>query len=195
MKYKTIELRLFNECSEELQKKIIQNYYDINLDFSLTDYNDSYAIDLINQGFNNPQIYYDLSYSQGSGACFDSKDFNFDILLKDYKLAHKNWIIDILNNYCDVYIKTINHYYEHELTRSFEIDFNDSGNHPKINELIEDIRNHIEHLRYLACKKLYHDLMNEYEYLTSDEGIKETLIANEYYFNKQGRIETLEDVA
>ena len=33
------------------------------------------------------------------------------------------------------------------------------------------------------------------EYLTSDEGIKETLIANEYYFNKQGRIETLEDVA
>lgn len=197
MKYKTIELRLFNECSDELQKKILQNYYDINLDFSLTDWNDSYADSLINQGFNNPQIYYDLSCSQGNGACFDCSSFDFEKLLAKYNIPHKNWIIDILNNYCACTIIKNGYatYYTHEKTRYFNIDFYDSGSHSRLQDTIENIKNNIEYIRYEACTKLYNDLMNEYEYQTSDEAIKETLIVNEYYFNKYGKIENTDEAA
>ena len=44
---------------------------------------DSYYLSIENAGFKNPKIYYDLSCSQGSGACFDSNELDFNTLLKD----------------------------------------------------------------------------------------------------------------
>lgn len=48
---------------------------------------------------------------------------------------------------------------------------------------------HLEHARVLA-NQYYRDLLKEYEYLTSDEVIAETLEVNEYEFNMEtGEIE------
>jgi hypothetical protein len=38
------------------------------------------------------------------------------------------------------------------------------------------------------CKDLYRSLEKEYDYLTSDESVKETLIDNDYKFDKEGNI-------
>ena len=44
-----------------------------------------------------------------------------------------------------------------------------------------------EYVRGL-CKDLYRKLENEYEHLTSDESVKETLIDNDYEFDEEGNI-------
>ena len=81
---KTYKIKTFDEFSADEQAEIIERHRYINVDdgFSLTDWNDSYYLSIENAGFKNPKIYYDLSYSQGSGACFDSKDLDFNIILK-----------------------------------------------------------------------------------------------------------------
>jgi len=191
---KTIELRQFEECSKELQEKILEKHYDINLDFSLTDYNDTYTLMIEEQGFLNPEISYDLSYCQGSGACFDCTEFDFDKLLKNYKIKHKSWILSILKNYCQGRI-TRNYYatyYEHENTRDFQLELYDNFTHPRIEKTMQDVRTYIEHLRYDTAHKVYKALQEEYDYLSSPEAIKETLIANDYYFNEQGEIDYAE---
>ena len=44
-----------------------------------------------------------------------------------------------------------------------------------------------EYVRGL-CKDLYRDLEKEYDHLTSDESVKETLIDNDYEFDEDGNI-------
>ncbi len=38
------------------------------------------------------------------------------------------------------------------------------------------------------CKDLYRSLEKEYDYLTSDEAVKETLIDNDYKFDEEGNL-------
>ena len=39
------------------------------------------------------------------------------------------------------------------------------------------------------CRKIYKGLEAEYEYLTSEETVKETILANEYFFTENGEID------
>jgi len=55
-------------------------------------------------------------------------------------------------------------------------------------ELISDFRSRVEELRVNLCKEIYADLEKEYEYLTSDEAVKEYLAANEVEFLQNGDV-------
>lgn len=192
MKQKTITLRQFNECSDELKQKIISNYRDINLDLfnDITFYDESYKLMLEAEGFLNPAIYYDLSCSQGSGACFKTKEFDFDLLLKDYNIPHKKWLISILQNYCECEIYG-NSRYTHKYSVNFVIETNFNNNNKRIEKaIIDGIETYIENKRLELSQKLYDDLMNDYDYQSSDEAVIETILANGYYFNEDGEIES-----
>lgn len=189
MKTKTINLYQFEELTPEQQEKVIEKYNDINDDsfeFCLS----SYVEDIKETGFKNPDLYYSLSYSQGDGACFECEQFDFDLLLKDWQHKHKNWIVNIIKQHYEGYIKlnSFGYHYSHSNTRYFILSSDgvmDCRNYPNIEKAIEDVENHIENLRYELSEQLTSDLYNELEYLRSDDAIKETLIANEYYFNAE----------
>lgn len=174
----------------ELKQKVLEKHWNINLDWFDSDDNEYRLQPIIEKGFLNPTIYYDLSCSQGSGACFECTDFNFELLLKDYNIKHKKWIIDILENYCDSAINKRHYatFYTHLHTRYFDIFFNDTGEHKRLASLINKIDSYIEGIRQKTCNELYENLMAEYEYLTSEEGILETIQANEYEFYEDGTI-------
>lgn len=185
---KTITLYQFDEITDEkIKEKILDNYRYIEVeDIDLIENDEKYILDIQDKGFNvtEKNVYYDISYSQGSGACFDCDDFDIEKLLADYEDRHKKIMIDIIKNYCSMSIEK-NHFathYSHSNTRDFVLCLN-YGNYEKIEKKLSEIEDYIENLRYETAEKLYSDLQKEYEYLTSDECITECLIANEYYFD------------
>lgn len=193
MKTKTINLYLFKELSLDQQKQVIEKYRDFNNDLTcdLINYNNIHVTKLEEQGFLNPDISYSLSCCQGDGVVFDCNDFDFELLLKEFDCKHKSWIIDILSNYCDVavYRNSYANFYCHEKTRYFEINTygleRNCKEYLRILNIINKIDDYIENLRLQACAELENDLQADIDYLTSDDAIKDALIANEYYFNAE----------
>ena len=186
MKTKTINLYKFEELTEEQQAKVLDKYRDFNDDMlnHLIEYDDDYILSLKEQGFINPKISYDLSYSQGSGVSFTCTQLDYNLFLKDYKGKHKNWMIKILKQYCEMQIeREYSCHYVHERSCNTELYVYTQYNYPHIMDELENIRNHIEEIRLEACVNLAEDLQDEIDYLQSDERIAESLIVNEYYFN------------
>ena len=190
MKTKIINLYKFEELTVEQQAEVLDKYRDFNDDIFESYVDDECnTLEITESGFNNPTIHYSLGYCQGDGACFDCDDFDFDLLLKNWEHKHKNWIINIIKNYCSCEISR-NHYatyYYHSKTRFFEINtYAVEGNYTDrkhIIKAIQDADNYIENLRYELAENLTNRLYEQLEWLRSDEQIKESLINNEYYFN------------
>lgn len=188
MKTKTINLYKFHELTAEQQAKVIDKYSDINdeLTCDLTTWDEHFVQCLKEQGFLNPDISYSLSYRQGDGASFTCTQLDYDLLLKDYAGKHKSWMLEILKQYCEVEIKrSYSCHYVHENSCNTELYEYTLYNYPRIKDELENIRQYIEGIRLEACINLAEDLQSEIDYLTSEEAIKETLIANEYYFNAE----------
>lgn len=188
MKVKTVNLYQFEELSEEQQKRCIEKHRDINDDITcdLINFDDIHRLKLVEQGFLNPKISYSLSYCQGDGASFTCTQLDYDLLLKDYAGKHKSWMVEILEQYCEVKIER-SYYcrYVHGRSCNTELYEYMRYNYPRIIDELENIRHYIEKLRLTACEILEHDLQAQIDYLTSDEGIKEVLVTNEYYFNEE----------
>lgn len=188
---KTYRIKTFDEFSAKEQAEIIERHRYINIEdgFSLADYDESYALTIKDIGFKNPEIHYDLSGCQGSGACFDCKDLDFNILLKDFHCRHKRWIIALLKDENNVSIQIkqnqyANHY-SHSRTRTvFLLFFRKFSNLKYLSGLLEEVRNHIENIYLETCNVLYQDLIKDSDYLLSDEAVRDTLEVNNYCFNE-----------
>jgi hypothetical protein len=194
MKTKTINLYQFEELTTEQQEKVLNKYRDFNDDMFESYVDDECnTLEITESGFNNPIIHYDLDYSQGDGACFECKDFDdfdFNLLLKDWQHKHKNWIINIIKNYCEFGIRKnqFGYHYSHSKTRDFYIDYCcplGYDFHKRIIQAIYLAEQHIENLRYELSESLTNRLYEQLEWLQSDEQIAEVLIDNEYYFNEE----------
>lgn len=185
MKTKTINLYKFEELTDDQKQKAIEKhrYFNDDITCDLIEYDEIHVIKLKEKGFLNPAISYSLSYCQGDGASFTCTQLDYDLLLKDYTGKHKKWMIEILEQYCEVQIERISHHYSHKRTCKTELYEQTQANYPRIMDELENVRQYIENIRLYACDDLEDDLQNEIDYLESDEAIAEILIANEYYFN------------
>ena len=111
------------------------------------------------------------------------------MLLKDWNHKHKQWIIDIIKEYCSAEISPnlFARHYSHSNTRHFEINTyrveDNYKDRTRLVKAIQDADNYIENLRYELAENLTNRLYEQLEWSQSDEQIAESLIANEYYFN------------
>lgn len=163
MRIETIEIFTFDELSPEAQAKAIEKLSDINVTFDWWDsvYQDAKDIGLKITGFD--------AANNSTG----------ELLLSASEVAQ-----NILNNHgkvCDTYKAAeyflsvwqpvFNEYMEKQSTelknRLMEIE----------NDFLKSI---------LKCYKI--SLSKEYDYLISEESIKETIIANEYEFTADGKL-------
>lgn len=190
---KTLVLRQFEECSEELQKKILDKHRDIESEFwgcQMHEFSDLYIRTLKEQGFINPNTRYDLSCCQGSGASFTCNNIDLDVLLKDVEIPHKQTLINILEEYCEVKVEeSADWRYAHKYSCRLTFNYPSSKDLPLLNKAIDKVIDIIEEKRLQACDTLYEQLEKDYEYLESDGCVRETLIANEYYFDEEGNID------
>lgn len=198
MKQKITNLYLFEELTEEQQKKVLDNNRDICLDMLTSEdiiWNFSEVGQMVaDAGFLNPEFEYNVEYVQGRGACFDCSTFNFDLLLEDLDIPHKSLLIKIIKEYGFYSIERPNapfaYHYSHENCRCFYLNWGFCC-YQRITTAICKIRNHIENKRHDLCIKACNKLTETYEYLQSDYCVKEHLDLNDTYFNPEtGKVDT-----
>lgn len=191
MKQIIINCKQFHELDEEQQKKVLDNYRDIDTDW-LTPEDLIWTLSNAGQtiadaGFIDPKVYFQLDGSQGEGACFDCSIFNYDLLLEDLDIPHKPWFIKLLNTMSgEIAIPNASfaYHYVHENCRRFYLGISLVNTCPRVHAILTKIRCHIEQKRYYLCLKAKDMIQEAIDYAESDEHIKEVLEANEYYFRE-----------
>jgi len=193
-----VELRTIDTIKDEsleLYKKIIEKNYDINVDGDWydSDYDDIKTM-LGFCGFKTPEIHFSGFSCQGDGANFTGnfyrRDINFNALAayapkEEFFLLFATLLADLTKPFEDarftLYKSSFR--YEHENT----VDIKDFVSD---NDILYSTIPESEILD--ACRKImkviYQKLEKQYEYLTSEDAIYETLDDNEYYFNDMGEI-------
>ena len=176
----------FEELPKECQAKEFEKFRDINVSYdwhddSVSDFKD--ALEVL--GFKNVKIEFTGFWSQGDGASFtgefylpsdsDTLEMRLTKFIDEYPWIYKS-NKNLLDSFLafdlseeikeEVYkleVYRIGHRYSHSNTITCD------------NESVKEFARSFSDL-------IYRNLEKEYEDLTSDEQVKETLIANEYEF-------------
>lgn len=175
-------------ANKELKERVLEKHWDINVSHEWWDWVYQYWFEkLAKLGIENPEFEWEL-YSQGAGASIDCNDIDINELIdSDLFKSFKE------NDLNDKELKTLKVLYDKGIIYNFDCRGNyynklDPSKHRKQSDIVHKfdwiLRKFIEDL----CDDFYHDLKEEYDYLTSEEGILETLQINEYEFLEDGTI-------
>ena len=181
----------FKELDKKIQERLIKDeaeiqadiYYETQLDNDMKDY----ACKLLRDNFKDSlflNVWYDLSYGQGSGAMI-TFDINIEALNNKYKMLTKKEIEKIEET--DITTISVKHwgYYCHAL--SFDLDYQDytfyidnfDKTQEKLNKMIEKFKKDIIDMNKQLTKKGY-----EYRDFVSDRGtLIDILEENKYLKN------------
>lgn len=198
-------MKRFKALPESAQNAILDEHRDWNIVDEWWDYvDDMFRQDMVEKGIKVDAMYFSGFWSQGDGACFtgridDWKKFFEAHPMETYK-AFKD--ISEAEDDFDLYLGWgTSGRYSHADTMYLndytQFDWIDTGRvmdplealslktlNDDAKKLWGDFQKDVLELLRDYANKLYEDLEEEYEYLTSDEAILESLIAN-------GRLEAL----
>ncbi len=197
MNIEKIKTFKFEELAEQSRQIAIEQYRDSDhLDYEWFDYSKSdfhSILELI--GFTNIDSGFSGFCCQGDGANFTA-DYSYKSgCLKSIKQHAPidselhgivQGIVSHMKDYgykLECHITRFNARYEHSNTMSFDWNMRSGEYVNWKNDFVEDEINQL--FRDLA-DWYYNKLESEYEFLNSDESIKETLIVNEYDFLECG---------
>ena len=154
---------------------------------------DNWQTKLKEIGFTNIEIYFSGFCNQGDGACFDADIDNTLVVTHLVKMGRisKTEAESILKLQDGFELKIRkNSYasrYSHGRTRYVTIEHLDMDNEEQ--EIrVERFAEQVELLRLELSDAIYSALNIHYDYLTCDDAVYETLIANNYYFESNGKI-------
>ena len=184
------EVYKFEELSDEVQEEVLDKHRMYNVEYdewwdSVIEYWKE-MLDVI--GFEDAEIFFSGFWSQGDGAVFEA-EIDLDKVcshlmycdattyseardLRAAALADQAGLIE------EVFIHRRDTRYSHENTATVSW-CADYGFIDCVMELIEDFR-------LSLCQEIYISLEKEYEYLTSDEVVKECIIETDMEFTKLG---------
>jgi len=196
MRTKSYDVYKFEELSKEGQEKALEKMRDINVNYNWWDYSLEYWTEELDKlGFTDANINFSGFWSQGDGASFTA-GIDGGKYIKANKLGKQfRSLLNIINKEWTVSGKVyrIDHHYSHEYTVSVSIESDyyteDETRYNRIENQLQELQAYIlEDVRTLS-RKIYKELEKEYEYQTSDEQVKDTILANEYEFNERGGLE------
>lgn len=194
----------WKEKDKEVYEKILEKERHINVDYEWWDSTvESFQEELEVLGFANSDINFSGFWSQGDGASFTG-DWDSEKMLTVKELKEKgidlsDWAVelrrilkgnlkDIKAKYATFSIKRTSHHYCHENTVDIlDAEYWNSKKKDRYSIPPEQEDDILEGCR-TAMKAMYRILGKEYDYLTSDEAVEETLSINEYKFDKDGKI-------
>lgn len=192
MRQEQINVYKFDELSEEGKETAMERFRELDYEWYENVYYDTKEIGKI-LGIDIENIYFSHMYCQGSGACFEGEysykkgalkdlkayapqDEELHQIGKDLQEAQRKYFYLLTAK-----VKHSGHYY-HENCTEIEVsspkrDYYDYVQDSGIEEALRDFMKWIMKILY-----------TEYEYLTSDEAIIETIQANEYEFDVDGNL-------
>ena len=206
---RTIETKLytFEELSEEAKQRAIEKnrYFNVEDSFWHECVYETFKDQAEEAGFSiatlsdkrgkGLAIYFSGFWSQGDGAMFEYDHISDELkneFIEGLKLSpmRKTWLKNqaVICGSC----RHLGHYY-HENCASHSIDFESSFQwsvainfHNWIESFAADFEDFVISKYKDLCRDLYRQLEKEYEYMTSDESVSESLISNEYEFTEDG---------
>ena len=193
----SVNLFSFDELSEDIQSKVIDNFRDINVDHDWWEH--VYEAFKEDCEFEVDRIYFSGFCSQGDGAMFEYSrvpDTLKASFIEGLKLSpmRKAWLMN--NVSVSGHGKHSGHYYHenscyHDIY--WEVDNGDLNWSTRFYQWIEsfygEFEDYVIEIYKDKCQDLYRDLEKEYDCLTSDEQVRETILCNEYEFNEYGQVQ------
>ncbi len=133
-------------------------------------------------------------WSQGDGASFTTNTIYIEEWLRYHNNPKYSRILKLLENntsselwYSAKVVRESRYYHERSTTLYINWEPYKVYDMPNIYTLLEQIEKEMEEdIIQLNCE-IYKSLQEEYEYLTSDKVVAETLIANEYEFDEDAK--------
>lgn len=188
----------FDELSEHAKDRVRQWYVE-GLDYDWWNFSFDNFIEEMSQfgiDIQVKDIEFSGFWSQGDGLCFSANMGDIDTIkyLKATGQTKKFWALYlnlIKDNVAVGYAINGKNYWGNVHGCDFRafLDFDMPEKHiERLERQFEELRLDIENFCRDKAVELYRQLEREYEYLTSDESIKESAEANEWYFDKHGRI-------
>jgi hypothetical protein len=186
--------------SEELKQELLERYHDINVDHEWWDYvYDDFRVDMTTKGIHVEDINFSGFWSQGDGACFTGAVYvdKFAKFMEVHGLDEKYPAARFFADHSDLslYLSRESHYYCHENT--IGVYLRDTTGNPydefttrwEIYDTMQTLFESEFALLELDCEEivkdymhgLYKQLQKEYEYLTSEEAVWETILANDLH--------------
>lgn len=172
---KTINLTLyhFSELNERGQKKAVADHQDFNVNYSWWDsiYEDAKTVGLKITGFELDR------------TCYCTAEYTEDALYTARQVTHHH------GEKTGTYETTVEFQFRRDqIVATWPKDEN--GEYERVYELDTALDEVEEHYLKAMCRQYLHILDHEYDYLTSDEVIAESLAANGYWFTADGKIAT-----
>lgn len=185
---KEITVYTFQELEGTARANALEKLYDINVDYDWWDYVfDNFKSE--NQ-FEVGEIYFSGFASQSDGAVFEYDGVKSSLIEEFAATLTKREKIIFDRCYTHTSGKQAGRYYNCE--HSISLEFEDWYDYPNCAKIVEGIENDWEEFvkdRHSdLCNDLYRTLEKEYDYLTSEEAIIETIEANEYEFDEYGNL-------
>lgn len=184
MKTISINLYSFSELSPEVQAKVLEKHRYTNTEFN--DWHSFILEDWVQKlsglGFPEAEIHFSDFYSQGYGACFDS-----EIDLTKLATEAERFILEPFEVSFAIEKTSFANYYSHAKTRFIEWDYGQTIT-PEAEQLAKAVCATIEKARLTYCKEIYKELQEQYEYLISDKAVEETIEANDWTFEIDGKM-------
>jgi hypothetical protein len=196
MKTYTVNTYEFNELSAEAQKVAISNNIDVNTHYDWWSCTyEKFKETAKNAGFEVDKIYFSGFYSQGDGAMFEGSIHPTDLykLLRLYPESIDKRVIRLIESGVIEFQWKVNHrghYYHSRCSNMYfyyNFFYNNCNDYKNIEAEIAHLEGHIEYVYHTICSELYKSLQAEYDYLSSEEAIKEALIVNNYEFLENGK--------
>lgn len=195
---KTVEVKLynFNELTEEVQEKLIENNRHALVEFD--DWHDpileGFIEGMAEKGhtIDPDNISYSGFWSQGDGLSFTTKNGEIDVrsLLKDMGIKMKDlprgFGKEIKQGLMTVDLVRFTNHYSHQYT--VVVDLTYDGHDEKISQAFFDLEDKFESQLREYMTDLYETLEKYYDELTTDEAIKQELIEREDSYRESGEL-------
>ena len=199
----------FDQLSEDQQHEVLERFREINVDdgfwyeFLVEDFKE----DLRGKGLSCDDVWFSFGFSQSDYASFDAKLTDYAEFLSGMELTEKEKRVAAFMFENDfIRLSYDSRVFRHSVHLNFDAEnphadyvkgrfdvktwfFNVDENCKQAEaylfcqELLNKLERYAEDFGNDACHELLKRLEEEYEYQTSDEAIKDTILANEYQFD------------
>lgn len=139
-------------------------------------------------GFEDVKIQFRGFWSQGDGASFTAEYVDLGKFIREHYEGHEAARLLRITEASDATAKVTRHsfHYAHPNTVGANLDAYDGRGYTRIEKRLRDLEDHLTEMVRDLSYKIYRDLEEEYEYLTSEEALLEFAEANEYEFLADG---------
>lgn len=207
MKKITITLYSFEELPQTIQKQVTQKLSSINVDNSFW-YEYSYdhfqnLCALLGIAIEPRSLHFNGFYAQGDGSCFQA-DVDLTKLIEG--IGNRAWIALMPESELEIQVPGISprlfslikkagidtsaKIHSHSngigIAAGINWDYESSKNLSNIDKAFSDLEGWFQKTAKTLNDYLYMNLQTEYEFLTSEQSVAETITANEYLFTIDG---------